>query len=411
MSKKDTVIVLTYVYPYPPTDGGKISATTTIQLLAQHYSVHLFCLYEKNEIPTTSYPPELAGVYIFPATLKNQMFWTHVFRMVRTWIHGEAYTIKKFWAAELQQKFVEVYQALNQPPIVVERLAMAQYVEGLSYSLIEQNIETQLIDRRRQVASPMERRVWTIEQKLTRRFELQALQHACRVMALSPVDRDAIVEEFEIPQQQVEFHYPPIMKPWRRNVSGDGAQGAVTVIGAVHYRDNELALEWFLEEIVPRLPASVPVIIAGEGTGQIVTRRRLPSRVRLIEQFEDVGDFIDDIKILAVPLQTAGGIRIKILQALTAGIPIVSTTVGVQGVAWDRAGIMVADTPVDFVSSLMALYNNPQRILEQVAVGTEFVDNHVNIQGYDHYLQRLVQASASSEGKERGLRSFPDCGR
>ncbi|MCL4318876.1 MAG: glycosyltransferase [Firmicutes bacterium] len=403
MNKEDAVIVLTYVYPYPPTDGGKISAATTIQLLAQHYSVHLFCLYEKNEIPTVSYPPELAGVYIFPAALKNQLFWTHVFRMIRTWIRGEAYTIKKFWSAELQQKFAEIYQALNKPPIIVERLAMAQYVEERSYSLIEQNIETKLIHRRQQVASRMERRVWTIEEKLTQRFEVHALRHACRIMALSPVDRDTIVKEFEIPQKRVEFHYPPIMKPWHRSVSRNGARGAVTVIGAVHYRDNELALEWFLEEILPRLPASVPVIIAGEGTGQIVTRRRLRSRVRLIEQFEDVGDFIDDIEILAVPLQTAGGIRIKILQALTAGIPIVSTTVGVQGVAWDQAGIMV-----DFVSCIMSVYNNPKNMLERIAIGTEFVDTHLNVQGYDHSLQRLVQASEPTQLKERGLRSSPN---
>jgi glycosyltransferase involved in cell wall biosynthesis len=121
-----------------------------------------------------------------------------------------------------------------------------------------------------------------------------------------------------------------------------------------------------------------------------------------------VGRVFFYIKIFAVPLKTAGGIIKNILQALTAGIPIVSTTVGVQGIAWNQAGIMVADTPVDFVSCIMAIYNNPKNMLERIAIGTEFVDTRLNVQGYDHSLQRLVQASESTQLKERGLRSSPD---
>jgi len=123
---------------------------------------------------------------------------------------------------------------------------------------------------------------------------------------------------------------------------------------------NEDAIRYFTEEIMPRIKQQVP-----EVTLTVVGRDPYPSLVELSKQdpsivvtgrVNDVRPFIEDSSVYIVPLRIGGGTRLKIFEAMAMEKPIVSTSVGAEGLpVIDGKEILLADTPEAFANAVVRL--------------------------------------------------------
>lgn len=140
-------------------------------------------------------------------------------------------------------------------------------------------------------------------------------------------------------------------------------------IGSLEWMPNIDAVEWFLKEVWPlviRRDEHLRFHIAGKGMPESWKDRKIDG-VIMDGQVPDAVEYVQNKGICVVPLRSGSGIRLKILEAMSAGKPVISTTIGAQGIdCTDGENIIVADEPEDMADKIIQLTNHPDRF-EQIA--------------------------------------------
>ena len=92
-------------------------------------------------------------------------------------------------------------------------------------------------------------------------------------------------------------------------------------------------------------------------------------------------NYMRNKEILIVPIFSGSGIRIKILESMTLGIPVISTTKGAQGIPYtDKKNIIIANKPDDFKKAILELINNKNFAKKIAQGGQELIQNHFGSQ-------------------------------
>ena len=133
--------------------------------------------------------------------------------------------------------------------------------------------------------------------------------------------------------------------------------------GSLDYLPNQDGLLWFYKEIWPLIVARQPdlrLTVVGRGAGGgVLTDLRSDLLVNYIGEVEDVLPYYRRASVSVVPLRMGSGSRLKILEAMSLGNPVVSTTIGSAGIqARDGKEIVIADEPVEFAAAVTSLLNN-----------------------------------------------------
>jgi glycosyltransferase involved in cell wall biosynthesis len=135
-------------------------------------------------------------------------------------------------------------------------------------------------------------------------------------------------------------------------------------IGMMKYVPNYDGIEFFLDEIFPIILKKIPqatITIVGKNPPGCITSRR--SQNTIITGFvQDTRPFIEEATVYVVPLRMGGGTRLKILEALAVKKPLVTTSVGCEGIdVVDRKEVMIADHPAEFAARVIELFEYPER--------------------------------------------------
>jgi glycosyltransferase involved in cell wall biosynthesis len=131
--------------------------------------------------------------------------------------------------------------------------------------------------------------------------------------------------------------------------------------GSFGHTPNVEAVVWFVECVLALVAATVPHVqfhIAGAGLPLSVTSR-LPENTTYHGYVDDLETFLESLDVVVVPLQSGGGVKIKTLQALQHGIPIVTTSIGCEGIdIRDGENALVRDNPEDFAQAVIEVLND-----------------------------------------------------
>ena len=351
-------ILVFYPYiPYPVDRGTYQRTFHLLRALARDHEVDLLALSEKGENTEhravfESFCREVEFVNfehprwqkLFPDRLLNPLpsnvaHWTlpHVAEAVRQRLARKSYDLVHVCDLVLAQYFVKEHPGVR---LAVDRSRVDLQFQLMEHARMKFPLKTRLL-RYENYA-----KLWLFERKIGRRA---AVEVVC-----GP-DDETFLRQYvsrEMPVQVVANgvdldYFAPGSAPDPR-----GAAPTVLFCGAMDYNPNIDALRWYFDEVHHRLRQLVPelqVLIVGKApVPEVVAHGNQPG-VTVTGGVPDVRPYYRRSWLQIVPLRIGGGTRLKIVESMAIGTPVVSTTIGAQGLDLRHGeDILLADTPDDF---------------------------------------------------------------
>jgi glycosyltransferase involved in cell wall biosynthesis len=153
----------------------------------------------------------------------------------------------------------------------------------------------------------------------------------------------------------------------------------VVSLATMFYPPNSDAVHWFAKEVFPqvrRAVATVQFFVVGSRPPRSVANLARPgSNIVVTGRVDDLQPVLRQAAVMVVPVRSGSGMRVKILEAFARGIPVVSTSVGVEGIA-ARADehLLVADEPQAFAEHVVRLLQEPTAAAKLARAARELVE-------------------------------------
>jgi len=272
-------------------------------------------------------------------------------------------SVRAAFSLEMQAIVRGVWDAGPPDVVIASQIDMAPYALGLP-DAVRVLDEVELAGYREQVESAkgLLRRI--------RRQLMWAKRAAYTRRVLAGFDAYTVVSEAEqaLARSIVPGRSAPELIPNGAElapaVNGPPAAGSIIYAGSVTYAPNLEAVAYFIRDILPRVRAAVPeAVFTVTGRTDGVDLDGLPEAdsVRFSGPLDDIRSAIARSWLSVAPICSGGGTRLKILESLAVGTPVVSTSKGVEGLDLvnDRH-VLVADDPQAFATAVVRLLRDPK---------------------------------------------------
>lgn len=333
------ILILTNRIPYPLNDGGNLAVHAMMEGYQKAgWEVYLLSmLTTRHPVPEGTLDTlfkELAGFQAVPVNNDVKPLTT-----VRNYLFSRKPNhVDRFKSRPFALKLREVLGSFKPDVVQVESIFLTPYLDVIEEHkntvnvLRLHNIEYQVWERLAdEVMNPFKKMYLSNLAKRIKKFEIEAWK---RFDLLLPITKDdAAIVHF------LYHNVNMLTAPFGIDVANLQPQGHERWvgyhIGAMDWIPNAEAVKWFLSQVWPQVMNVEPnfeFYFAGRNMPDYF-KGTLPDGTYCAGEVADANEFISDKKILIVPLRSGGGIRVKILEAMAVGKLVISTDVGMQGIA------------------------------------------------------------------------------
>jgi len=377
------VLWLTLGAPYPPDTGVRIRDYNLIRQVAQRHSVTLISLlYSRDEIASLEnlrrYCAEVDYVFMRPRSFGENasQFLLHL-------TSGRPPATYPFYYPEVTQKIRSVSKR-NKPDIVqIEHSFLAPYITAIPQNacrtvLSLHNIGSrQYGSMRRMKTGFVNKCVWWLKWLSMLGWETAWAGRFDQVISVSAADRDLLLKS----NPNLRVAVVPngcdtrALQPLPESAAGN----KLLYIGTFGYPPNVDAVLHFTDCILPLIRQQirdVRLVVVGHRPPEAIRRLAERGEIILAPPTADVLPYYREARICVVPLRAGGGTRIKILEAMALGRPVVSTRAGCEGLdVKSDEQLMIADTPAEFAQNVVQLLSDSWTRGRLVAMARSFVES------------------------------------
>jgi glycosyltransferase involved in cell wall biosynthesis len=226
--------------------------------------------------------------------------------------------------------------------------------------------------------NPLARVLLKREARVMARYEVQVIREYDRVVWVTAEDRQA-VERHSGALQPERANVIPICIDSSQvtPVPSLSKDATILFVGGMHWPPNADGVRWFVSEVYPRVRAQIP------GVKFCAVGKAPPEEINGVEGVEAPG-YVEDVdaywaqsRLFVVPLRAGGGMRVKILDAWARRLPIVSTTIGAEGLVYqDGTDIWIADAPEQFAERIVMILQNEELAQRIACAGRTTVEEY-----------------------------------
>jgi len=396
------ILLLTQIVVSSADSGPKIKTLQVLKHLAAHHDV-VNCTFARDTREVL-HAEKLRGlcsrVLIVPLRRSpgiNTRF------LLESLVTGDSFILRRDKRAAMHALIARLLREEHFDVVHVDQLNMMRFVPKEWKGTVifdEHNAVWQVIERlRERMQNPIVRWFLGREMHLVRKQESAACQRAQVVLTVSEQDRHALRA---IAGEAVAIEIVPIAVDAQNLASVYAARrpqpNRLLTIGTMFWPPNSEGVIWWLREGYRYLQSECPDVIYDiVGARPPRALHELASRhsgVRLHGYVADALPFWKETSALAVPLLSGGGVRVKILEAMAMGVPVVSTTVGCEGLdVHSGEHLLVADTPREFASACTSVLQDADlahRLTENARqLILERYNTEVALQALDSVYERI----------------------
>jgi glycosyltransferase involved in cell wall biosynthesis len=350
----------------PLDTGGKIRSFNIARELARRHDVTVFTFYPAlNPDPHERLGEPFVQVERLPLNLPERAGIRDTLAYAANTLTRQPYQFRKYCRPEVGRRLQQLVRHKPYEVLLCDYLltaAVLPWEVRLPTVIFTHNVEAVIWQRRFLVdENPLWRFVAWREHRTVTRAERHFTGLADHVLTVSDDDRRSFLEF--LPDDKVTTVPTGVDLDYYRPRPLAGGP-ALVFTGSMDWTPNEDAILYFSAEILPLVQKEVPGVVLSvvgrEPSRKILAVAAQNPAVRVTGAVDDIRPHVHAASVYVVPLRIGGGTRIKIFEAMAMGMPVVSTTIGAEGLPVEHTkNILLADTPADFAARVVELLQQP----------------------------------------------------
>lgn len=399
------ILVLDEEFPYPLDTGKRIRTFHLLRVLARHHRITYLAygskgsagaqfLREHGMNPAAVAPPD-----------RGQSGFGFYLRLLANLFSPLPYIVTSHTTSRFQHEVSRRVASGEYDLVLCEWTPYAVFLRKLPEAravISAHNLETTIWRRYEEAEpNPVRRAYIALQRAKVERFERRAFLWAQGTTAVTAAEADAIAAlgvpyPVEVVENGVDLEYfSPRDTP--------ALPHRLVFTGSMDWRPNQDAVLFFVREVLPlirRKIADVSLAVVGRNPPKKITALDGRRGVIVTGTVPDVRPFIAQAALYVVPLRIGGGSRLKILEALAMGKPVLSTGIGAEGLRLTPGRhIEVRDSAVELAAATVDLLLDPVRRRELGETGRRRVETEYGWEPLglrlDEYLVRVAQGETA----------------
>jgi glycosyltransferase involved in cell wall biosynthesis len=394
MEKEINLLHLSPRIPYPPDDGGKISIYNSLKFFKKNNINNTFVFFDDSEV-NPNYINELkkyCDIYIFNHSTKNSYT-----RIIKSIIKNESIYIKKHSTSNFIDFLVDLHTKKKFNFTYVEHTCMAypayqfSKITGIKYGLKLNNVEWMIWKRYADNLSILNPKKYYVAHQgnLLKKEEANLIKQSSVSFAITDSDylraRDLSYDS-NIVKVPIGINIQDMCPDFNsyRNIK------ELIIATTFNWVHNVDAIKWFIDKVMPLVINEIPdVMFTIIGKYQPEWIKNLDKKhYNPVGYVEKVQPYLNKAGIYIAPLFVGSGVRIKILEAMSMGLPVVATDISAEGIkAGDNEGLFRANNPNEFAERIIDLIRSENKLENLRIKAREFIMNN---HSWDIHIKMLI---------------------
>lgn len=389
------LLFLSRWFPFPPDNGSKIRIWNSLRSLGQQHQVRLLTFTEDGPMRAPAAVEALREHCSSVGAVQYRRFRPHSATAITGLVSNRPRWLVDTFSNEMKAAVMD--EVARHPPdlIIASQLDMAPYVLDVSGipALLEELEVTSLAEQRRDESLFKRCRSAMMWLKLSAYLRRVLPRFAACTVAS---DRELVYVHAAAPEYAHLVVIPNSVDV--NGYAGDwGAPSPNSLVfsGALTYAANYDGAKFFLGQVFPEIVRAVPKVIlkiTGDTTGVDLAPIPRPAGVEYTGYVGDIRPVVAQSWGSVVPLRYGGGTRVKILEAMALGTPVVTTSKGAEGLdARHDEHLLIADKPESFAEQVVQLLVSPDLRARLAKSGRQLVRAKYDVRAVGQELCDLVE--------------------
>jgi glycosyltransferase involved in cell wall biosynthesis len=351
--------------PYPANDGSSIAICNLAEGLADNgVELHILPINTKKHFKSDeNVPAAFIKKTHYQSVYKNTN--TSVLGVFFNLFSNQSYFVSRFFFKEYEDVLIKKLISTSFDIVQLEGVFMAMYIPIIKkYSkakitLRAHNIEHQIWERHLPHEKNWFKKTYlTLQNNRLKAFELEAFSSVDAIVTITDEDKKVV------PQQKIHTCLTGINLETYKQIHQATQPNTVFHFASMDWLPNIEAVEWLLknvwQEVLKKVP-SAQLILAGRGMPEKM-KQAASKNITILEHVTDSSLFYATYDIMLVPLWSGSGLRIKLVEGLAYGKPIITTSIGAEGIPYTKhKELLIADTAEEFVNAIVSLLSNSKK--------------------------------------------------
>ena len=389
------------LFLHPTTKGGQIRTLEMLKWLSQWHEVH----YVAYDNPKTPEGMRRAGEYSAraygcPFRITRRFTPAFFLELLQNLASPLPSLIDRRRSPEMRELLERLMREESFDAMVCDFLTPSINTPHLeNWILFQHNVETMIFRRYAATAHDPLRR-WYFHNQAERlfRYEGEVCRGVRRVVAVSETDAETMRREFGV--REVSVVPTGVNLEYFARRTEPAAAADLVLVGSMDWLPNIDGITYFAHDILPRIRQRLPgCTVAVVGRDPVPAVRELANRdsgIQVTGTVADVRPYLWGSKVSIVPLRIGGGTRLKIYESMAARTPVVSTSIGAEGLPVQSGEhIQLADTPEAFAERCVELLESAPERERLSEAAWRLVAERFSWEGVARQFERFLKAAGS----------------
>lgn len=358
------ILLVTKELPFPVNNGHRMRSINILKGIAAGNQVDVICMGQEDAMVEAK---EALNAYfndltVVPATPSNLL--AKVSTLIASVFSQLPYSILLRYSKQMRAKIEQLCNDTHYDCIVCDGIHMMVNVPEVSTKVVlsEHNIESMIIKRYADIATGFKKRFAHFEYGKMNRYEKRIWARSNTAFVCSEDDKQMVCEVMSLEQVFVVPNGVDVENYVIRDAVKK-TNNSLIYTGLMGWAPNEDAVCYFADEIYPAIKAKIPdvrfAIVGKNPKERVKSLGERDASIQVTGFVDDIQQYMCEADIFIVPIRIGSGTRLKILEALSLQMTIVSTSIGCEGIeVTDGDNIIIRDNPQEFADAIIDILQN-----------------------------------------------------